>query len=200
MASHLAFICLDMSLLTTEQRRKAECEVVYTKINSDLAPYYPSSLRAQIKPNPQDSPAYFWNDVWGEAGLPGQDTNHGNNVLSYMIEAHDLGLYWNTADIEGVRNLMYKVLWNRSIIEPSFAMYVDGSGGYGAFIADGFVKLGRYDSAIQTLLENMAPTLYADQFYANCALNAKRLSSIQTSPLATATPTTALITAPSAAR
>lgn len=178
MASHWAYITLDLWLISEDANRKARYQEVFTKINTDLSPYYPSSLREQIIPNQKDHSAYFWDAVWGSYAKPGQDVGHGNNVVAYMIEAHDQGIYWTDADMEGLKNLLMKVLWDGSTTTPVFSGYLDGSDpGGGDFQSDGFMKLGRYDPNIQRLYEQYTgQDAYMTQFYGNGALNARRLS------------------------
>lgn len=178
LASHWAYIALDLWLITENNDSKAIYREVFTKINTDLSPYYDSSLRDQIIPNPQDDTAYFWDAVWESYELPGQDVSHGNGVLAYMIEAHDQGVYWTDADITGLKNLLVKVLWNGSYTEPAFSAYLDGSDHEeGDFQSDGFMKLGRYDADIQRIYEQYTgQESYLTQFYGNGALNARRLN------------------------
>ena len=180
MASHWAYIALDLLLLSDDATRKTWYQDVLTAINTDLSPHYPSSLRDQILPNPRDASAYFWNAEWGSTSTPGQDTSHGNGVVAFMIEAYDQGVYWTAADIEGLKNLLTKVLWNGSLDEPAFSGYFDGSApDKGFFVSDGFVKLGRYDADIQRIFENYRgqeiEESYLTQYYGNAALNARLL-------------------------
>ena len=184
MASHCAFIAFDLSLLTTDAARKARYQEVYNKIDHDL--------RGQIKPNPIDPSAYFWSDEWG--GTHPQDTGHGNGVVSYIIEAHDNGNpFWTDTDIMGLRNLVVKVLWNKSSTAPAFAGFVNGTGSP-SWTSDGWCKLGRYDEQIQRLIEQhgvgheSGSDGYWSQEYANGALNVKILQGGTTSPPPTTTP------------
>lgn len=192
MAATWAYIALDLWLITEDATRKALYWEVVTKINTDLSPYHPSSLRNQIIANPRDVSAYFWNDEWGSYDRPGQDTSHGNNVIAYMVEAHDQEIYWDDADVTGLSNLVTKVLWNGDAINPTFGAYFDGSSrGEGFFQSDGFLKLGRYDPNIQQIYEQYTgQDKYLTQFYGNGALNARRLSAGVTSCIVptTATP------------
>jgi hypothetical protein len=191
LASHWGYICLEISLLTTNTTRKQRCQQVYTKINTDLAPHWPSSLRGQIKPHPKDSSAYFWDYDWGKATMPGQDTSHGNNIVSYMLESYDKGIYWTGADVTGINNLLMKILWNKSTSAPTFADTFEGTydgSATGNFQSDGFVKLGRYDINTQKVYEAYGEhsmgvqSHYLTQLYGNLALNAKRLSSSTSTP------------------
>jgi hypothetical protein len=181
MASHWAYICLDVSTLTADATRKARCDGFRATIDA--------ALRGQITPNPKDSSAYFWSDIWGSYSLPGQDTSHGNNVISYMVESHDQGSYWTDADIVGLKNLLAKIIWNGSYAAPTFSDLFDGSysdtylgGNIGRWQSDGFLKLGRYDPAVQRIYEAYADkplgiqASYLTQLYGNGAVNARMLA------------------------
>src|SRR6185295_15713017 len=64
MASHWAFIALELTLLTDDPGRRARYVEVYSKINRGL-PNHGSSLRTQLQPHPIDPSAYFWSSEWG---------------------------------------------------------------------------------------------------------------------------------------
>jgi len=170
MTAHWAYIAMDLSLLTESPERRALYESVYTKFNQDM--------RAQILPNPVDPEAYFWSDIWGSFDQPGQDTNHGNHVVSYMVQAFDQGLYWTADDMVGLRNLVLNVLWDGSLQEPGFNGYLDGTDpGNGFDQADGWMKLGRYFPEVQQMYENYVGLgRYMTQIYGNAALNARILA------------------------
>jgi len=146
--------------------------------------YY--NLRKQIIPNPTDKSAYFWNSEWGKYILPGQDTSHGNNVISYMVEAHDHNpaKYWDDNDITGLINLLMDVLWNKTAGSGAdFVDFFDGTydpnpkNHTGNFQSDGFIKLGRFDKAVQIMYETYVKQVsYQIPFYGNGALNAKILT------------------------
>jgi hypothetical protein len=52
--------------------------------------------------------------------------------------------------------------------------YVDGSGSGNGWLADGFVKLGRYDERVQLKLQDYG--VQNAQFYSAMAVNAKILT------------------------
>ena len=133
-------------------------------------PNYPSSLRGQLRPNPVDPSAYFWSDVWGSVSQPGQDVSHGNAVLSYIVEAKDHGRFWNNADIAAFSTLL-KIIWPKP---RTYTAFVNGSGTDNGWFSDGFVKLGRYNPAVQQQLERHQ--VVNAQYAANMALNAKLAS------------------------
>jgi hypothetical protein len=66
--------------------------------------------------------------------------------------------------------LLTKVVWPGG---TKYAAYVDGTGSDNGWFSDGFVKLGRYDAAVQQRLEtHQVANLH---FAANMAFNASRL-------------------------
>lgn len=171
MAAHWAFIALDLARMTNDPVKKAMYTTVVDSINKRL-PNASSSLRQQMKPNPMNSAAYFWSDVWGSSARPGQDQPHGNGVMAFIVESHDAGVEWTDADMRKFVTTLNNVLW------PSlgkYANYLDGSGTGGGWFSDGFMKLGRYDANLQRRLENHTVGRTV-QFYGNGALNARLLS------------------------
>ncbi|MEV0902117.1 hypothetical protein [Actinoplanes sp. NPDC049802] len=164
MASHWALIAMNLAHLSTDQARKARCNTVVDHISTQL--------RGQLRRNPAEPTAWFWNDVWDSAKRPGQDVGHANGVVTYVVEAHDRGQGWSDADMAAFSALLTKVIWPGG---TTYHAYVDGTGSDNGWFADGFVKLGRYDPAVQLRLENHQ--VVNDQFAANMALNARLLRS-----------------------
>jgi hypothetical protein len=162
MASHWALIALNLGQLTGDAGRRARYKQVHDTISAEL--------RNQMKRNPVEPTAYFWSDVWGSTRRPGQDVGHGNGVMAYVVEARDRGLVWNAADMSAFGALLGKVIWPRG---TTYREFVDGTGSDNGWIADGFVKLGRYDANLQHRLDSYQ--VVNDQFAANMALNAKIL-------------------------
>ncbi|AEV86529.1 hypothetical protein ACWT_5512 [Actinoplanes sp. SE50] len=162
MAAHWALIALNLGRLTGDTARATRYRQVYTTIGG--------RIRNQMIRNPVEPTAYFWNDVWGSTRRPGQDVGHGNGVMAYVVEARDQGTTWNAADMTAFGNLLTKVIWPGG---TTYHGYVDGTGMDNGWIADGFVKLGRYDADVQHRLESYG--VVNDQFAANMALNAKIL-------------------------
>jgi hypothetical protein len=174
MASHWAFIALDLSVLTDDPIQKAQYRTVVDNINLHL-PNYGSSLRQQIRKDSAYPDAYFWSDVWASYSTPGQDVSHGNNLIAYIVEAHDLGVEWTDADIRALSQTLLRRIWVPTLTGYRFAQYVDGSGTGNGWFNDGFCKLGRYDVTIQKRLQ--AHTVGRNmQLYGNGALNAKILN------------------------
>ncbi|WP_229071130.1 hypothetical protein [Actinoplanes sp. DH11] len=162
MAAHWALIALNLSRLTGDAGRKSR----YSTVHDTIA----NRLRAQLRRNPAEPTAYFWSDVWDSAKRPGQDVGHGNGVIAYVVEARDRGSAWTDADMAAFAALLTKVAWPGG---TTYRAYVDGTGTDNGWFADGFVKLGRYDPAVQLRLEKHR--VVNDQFVANMALNARVL-------------------------
>ena len=110
--------------------------------------------------------------------------SHGNNVVAYIVEAHDLGVEWTKKDIAAMCVLLKEIIWTTAGDKAQYAAYVDGTGSGNGWFNDGFMKLGRYDEEIQRRLEtqdlgrtyrSVASTRNV-QFIGNAALNAKRLA------------------------
>lgn len=167
--SHWAYIAVNLSLLTNDGGRLQRYREVFNAINRDL-PNYNSSLRDQLRVANTSPPAYFWHAEWGRYDAPGQDVPHGNNFISYVVEAHGLGQEWTNLDIERFLGTLARI-WPA---ENEEAAYVDGSGAGTGWFSDGFVKLGRYDPAMQIRLETHR--IQGPQYFATMANNARILA------------------------
>jgi hypothetical protein len=163
MAAHWALITMNLAEVTTSPARRQLYRSIETRIDNEL--------HHQLAVLPGHPGAYFWSDVWGSCRRPGQDVSHGNGVIAYVVEAHDQGQAWSDADIAGFVRTFADVVWpGDGTGDGPGSNFVDGSGRGNGWFSDGFVKLGRYDAALQARLENHEPA--NDQFYANGALNA----------------------------
>lgn len=176
MAAHWAAIAMNLSMLTTDDTRKARYLEVFGRINQGL-PNYPSSLREQMEANPDRQGAVFWNSSWGSHSQPGQDVAHGNGVVAYIVEAHDAGVEWKDEDVQALAVTLDTVIWPAP---KRYAEYLDGSGSGTGWFNDGFMKLGRYSVSLQRRLETHSVGSNT-QFYGNAALNVKLLAE-KTSP------------------
>jgi len=174
MASHWAYIALNLYTLTTDTGKKPEYQAVYQNINNDMR-----DVLQNVSPN-----AYFWNSTWyGVTPAYVQDVSHGNHMLSYILECYRRGIFWTSQDVVKFANTLKEICWNPTTHE--FADYVDGTygpvGGWdntGRFQADGWVKLGRYIYDIfkihEDFLDNNPNPNHASQlgqFYANMLLD-----------------------------
>lgn len=176
MASHWALISLELARITASAARRATYLAVVHAIDTDL-PNEPSSLRGQLRLNPDHPTAYWWDDHWGRARRPGQDVSHGNAVIAYVIEANAAGVDWSDTDLhhflEGFRLAIWPATARPS--QPEGAEYVDGTGAGNGWFSDGFVKLARFDARLQQRLETH-DVGRSPQFMANGALNAALLA------------------------
>ncbi|RKG92499.1 hypothetical protein [Corallococcus terminator] len=171
MASHWAYMAMDLSRMTTDATKKATYMTVFNNINRDM-PNNTSSLRGQLKTSMVNPAAYFWAANWGSSARPGQDVAHGNGVMAYLVEARDAGMEWTAADMQKFVVTLNNVIWPSA---TRYANYVDGTGSGTGWFNDGLMKLGRYDANLQRRLETHKVGNNT-QFYGNGALNAKVLS------------------------
>ena len=183
MAAHWAYISLELWHITKNSEYKSIYKEIFENINSGGLPNYEgASLRSQLITETKGNPHYFWFSVWNKTkektqdkdeddGSHGQDIDHGNHVIAYIVEAHDLGVEWTDQDIIYFKNTFNDIIWS----DPKqLAKYVDGTGEGDNFISDGFFKLGRYDEKLQERLETEYIPLHGGlQIYGNGALNAK---------------------------
>lgn len=167
MAAHWALIGLNLAELTADGERRSQYRGIASAIDRGMPNNGGASLREQLQPNPRDGAAYYWSDVWGTASRPGQDVSHGSGVISYMVAAQQRGGEWTATDITRFVRLLDAVVWPRAGLVTE---YVDGSGVSNGWLADGWVKLGRFDPDLQRRLERH--TVQNGQFLANGAMNA----------------------------
>ena len=162
LVAHWSLIALNLSRLTGDATRRTRY--------LDVAATVDRRLRGQLRRHPAEPTAYFWSDVWGSAKRPGQDVSHGNGVMAYVVEARDRATAWTAADLAAFAAVLTKVIWPGG---RTYRGYVDGTGSDNGWFADGFVKLGRSDPAVQHRLDGHE--VVNDQFAANMALNARIL-------------------------
>jgi hypothetical protein len=168
MAAHWAFLARELAILTADETRRARCRAIYERFDT--------RFRDQLRPHPRDASAVFWSDVWGKHEPPGQDVSHGNNVVAYLVEAHDLAPdAWTDRDLDALARLLATIVWTEDEGRPRYAAFVDGSGRGNGWFNDGFLKLGRHDAAIQKRVESHRVGLGIG-FYGPAALNARRLA------------------------
>jgi hypothetical protein len=144
MASHWAYIALNLEALTASQIRAAQCRTVRERIDADL--------RAQQL---SDGAAYRWSAVWGEFPPASvQDTSHGNHMIAYIVRAAEMGTFWTAADLRLFAGTAWAA-WNGDRADPRWAVNVDGTGGLDRFQVqgDGWLKLARVDPALVALYE-----------------------------------------------
>ncbi|NMO56401.1 hypothetical protein HH310_35145 [Actinoplanes sp. TBRC 11911] len=169
MAAHWALISMNLSRLTADPGKRSRYLTVVANIDLHM-PGAPKGLKGQLRRNPVEATAYFWSDQWGSFKRPGQDAGHGNGVMAYVTEARAHGTTWTTADMAAFSATLLKVIWPGG---TTYHEFVDGSGEDNGWFSDGFVKLGRFDTAVQARLDSHR--VVNDQFAANMALNARIL-------------------------
>lgn len=174
MASHWAYIALELSRITDDQNSEKLYKEIYEKISSQGFGVNDYSLKNQFVIKGSTPRVYFWNSVWGSYDNPGQDVSHGNHVVSFIVEAHALQTEWITEELTLLKGTFNTKIWPQN---TTHAGYVDGTGEDVGWYSDGFVKLGRFDKDLQLRLEQhkASKTNWDTQFLGNCALNAKIL-------------------------
>lgn len=168
MAAHWALMAINLAAVTSDPARREAYRRVARNVDTDM-PNNLSSLRGQLVRTTAPD-AYVWSDVWGSMRQPAQDVDHANGVIAYLVEAAAVGEEWKDRDMARLVTTLDQVIWPAG---GTPSMYVDGSGVGTGWFSDGFVKLGRFDAALQRRLEQHQPA--NGQFYANGALNAQLL-------------------------
>ena len=187
MASHWAYIAAELSILTGGIDRKAD----YIK--------FVNLYNYQLEKNFYRYDKYIsWDQTWDTR--PGynknlknndnvQDVSHANLVISYIVEAYDLGLWKDFDVIQRIINTLKDKLWypENCVFRDNMdgTMFKLGGGGsVGSFQADGFIKLTRYDRSLFTIYQKFidcSPLLTRwfqyGQLFANLALSEKLLTS-----------------------
>lgn len=158
MGSHWAGVAMYLEKMTTDPAVKEQCK----KLKND----YDLLLKRNLKSNPKYPSAYIWNSTYDNTdGTDApetepsivQDVSHGNHVVSYIVAAHELGnKNWSIVDINKLCNTFKKVIYDQK--NNTFADKVDGSvdsnrPGWGHFVADGWVKLSRYDNEVLEIFQ-----------------------------------------------
>jgi len=172
MASHWAWICLELGRASKDATTVSRCKTVVANIDQGGVPGVPANtgLRGQLVPSPVDPDAYFFDMWWGKKARPGSDVSHGNAVVAYLVEAQERGSIWTRADMKKLVATL-KLVWPTT---GGCAEFVDGSGKDNCWFSDGWDRLGRYDGTIQSRLETHAVGRGA-QLFGTGALNALRL-------------------------
>lgn len=185
MASHWAYIAAELSFLTTNEDGKTDYLNFVELYNNSLEKNFIKYAK-YIK----------WNSTWdyNEFGLKNrfnnitQDVSHANLVVSYIVEANNLGLWKDQDAIRRLINTVKDVLWDAqnclfrdNINGTLFESNHEGLS-VGSFQADGFVKLTRYDSSLFNIYEKFiscSPRVINwrqyGQLFANLALSEKLL-------------------------
>ena len=161
MASHWAYISLQLTRLTDDASRRSKAAVIVDEINE--------MLRGKMVSHPEVAGGYFWDSVWDTSSYPGQDVAHGNAVVAYIVEAFELGEGWTLDDIDALSLTFSEVIWRIDDDGVDYAEFVDGSGEGTGWFSDGFIKLGRFDGTIQKRLESHEVGRSVQFFRQRCA-------------------------------
>lgn len=185
MASHWAYIAAELYFLTSSESRRKNYGDFVSVYNSELEKNF-TRYANYIK----------WNSTWdfspdgSRSHLPDliQDVSHANLIVSYIVEARDLGLWKDQDAIQRLINTVKDILW-----DPQKCIFTDNIDGtlfgsqheglsVGSFQADGFVKLTRYNSNLFSIYEKFiscSPMIINwrqyGQLFANLALSKKLL-------------------------
>lgn len=158
MGAHWAGIARYLSLLSKNQEINKQTAIVIKQ--------YDSLLRRNLKIY---NNAYIWNSSYDNIkntyALSShqpiiQDVAHGNHVISYVVSAYELGgTSWTLMDLERFSNTLKIYVYDKE--NNIFRDNVDGSidpsaRGRGNFVADGWVKLAKYDKELELVFERFS--------------------------------------------
>jgi hypothetical protein len=98
----------------------------------DRATQLATTLKNNLRAN---GSAYVWD--YGDPLLPDdsneeqyvEDTSHANQEIGFAVLAYQMGVVFNSMDMQAFTNTLAGVMWNHSISAPVIARYVDGTGG-----------------------------------------------------------------------
>jgi hypothetical protein len=181
MASHWAYIAAELYFLTRDSKRK----IAYLN--------FVNFYNNQLEKNFHKYENYIsWNQTWDDSPSDRiiQDVSHANLVVSYLVEAYDLGLWTDFDAIQRIIITLKDKLWDSN--DCIFKDNIDGTmipasqvhRSIGSFQTDGFVKLTRYDGSLFPIYEKFmecskylaAASYQYGQLFANLALSEKLLS------------------------
>ncbi len=186
MASHWAYIAAELSFLTNSSEHKAAylsfVHLYNTQLENNFYKYDKYISWNQTWDTPQDKESRKHNN-----DDKVQDVSHANLVVSYIVEAYDLGLWKDSDAVQRIINTLEDKLWDpqNCVFRDNIngTMFKSGQkGSVGSFQADGFVKLTRYDSSLFKIYEKFVScsgflTTWNQygQLFANLALSKKLL-------------------------
>ncbi len=132
----------------------------------DLAKEFAEGFRKRLEPY---KGGLIWDRGLGCKGNTSMDTSHSNRPPWTVIDLYKAGMVFSIDDIKGMANLLTKVIWNKSLTEPRFNNFIDGSNGkfrnsgpWGVGqIYSGWVKLGEFDPEVQKVAEAVLEAILA---------------------------------------
>lgn len=144
MASHWARIGMELYIITGDQKYKT----VADNINFAGFPVTEDWPGANLRDRLYDfGGGYAWYQEWDTANK--QDTDHGSDFMSFVVESETNGGYWTSADIAKFTTTFNSTIWYDDT-PVAWKQYVDGTGTTDATISlHGWLNLGRNDEALQ---------------------------------------------------
>ena len=101
--------------------------------------------------------AYWWYYCepvakWDGSRKPtsAEHTHYADMDVGFMIDAYEAGIVFTKADMQKLTNTFIKVMWNKSLENPTVAGAVDGSNGTSKHLCD-FVRLAQFDPRVWTI-------------------------------------------------
>ncbi len=136
---------------------KSKYRLMFDRFNTDMNYVSASrSMREILEPNTANSSAYQWPRLWSGnyyEGASVSDLNHANRAVNLLVDANEFDDFWTDIDMTKLLNT-WTVFW------PSgdgavMKKFIDGTGGDAAgYVEPGWIKLGRFDTALQGRLED----------------------------------------------
>jgi len=146
MASHWARIGMELHVITGVQQYKDVFDDISWR---GMAIRGGANLRGRIY---NLGAGYSWYSSWTSNTV--QDTNHGSDVINFIVEAVENGYYWNMADIDKFVTTFSNVIWyNNSPVQ--WTNYVNGSGTGGAVNLHEWLNLARYSTSLQSRIDTV---------------------------------------------
>lgn len=174
MTSHWAIVALYLRELTNSPEKREQYSLFLS--------LYDKQLRGNFQLTKDG--AYIWNMTWdhpwpwqsacnkaSEKSII-QDVSHGNHVVTYLVEAYEMQHGgWTKKDMQRLANTVKYVLYDEK--NKKFNAHLDGKFdpemANGVQMADGFIKLARYDKELldvfEFVRENQNPESYEFSLY-----------------------------------
>lgn len=136
---------------------KSKYRSMFDRFNTDMNYASASrSMREILEPNTANSSAYQWPRLWSGAYIEGgsvTDLDHANRAVSFLIDANEFNDFWTDSDMTKLVNT-WNVFWPSG--DGAFMKkFIDGTGGdHSGYVEPGWIKLGRFDVALQARLED----------------------------------------------
>lgn len=174
MGSHWAGIAMYLNTLTTNSQIRAQ--------TAELIQQYDTLLKRNLR---LTNGGYLWNSTYDniEGTFAGksedsiiQDIEHGNHVVSYIINAYIFGnKNWLPEDIKRLIVTLKERIYNPN--NNTFHDNVDGSDninrpGWGNYISDGWLKLAAYDKETNQIFQKFGTSKLIKKYNQELQFNA----------------------------